>query len=175
MKVQVIQGRQWWHTPLIPAATLLRHRGWVVVVHAFNPTLERNINWGKTGTCSIFSLKISQRWELSSGWLLCFSDLSTWTPISVSVFLLFLLCSDPVADLLSEIKDGHICFCLCLFSLAKITCFRITGKIIGFYDHQWIWVDSGNYNQFSSRSLLFLIDLLRHKLMCWLNYLPTSW
>ena len=33
-----IQGRQWWHTPLIPAATLVSHTVQAAVVQAFNPS-----------------------------------------------------------------------------------------------------------------------------------------
>ena len=41
-----LQTRQWWHTPLTPAAMLICHRNWVVVVHAFNSSTEEEYKMG---------------------------------------------------------------------------------------------------------------------------------
>ena len=35
--------RQWHHTPLIQVSTIVPHRNWAVVLHAFNPSPRRNI------------------------------------------------------------------------------------------------------------------------------------
>ena len=41
-----MQARQWWHTALIPVATLVSHRGWAVVTHAFNPSTREEYKMG---------------------------------------------------------------------------------------------------------------------------------
>ena len=47
---QTLQTRQWWHTPLIPVTTLVCHRNWAVVMHAFNPSPREEYKMGGDGS-----------------------------------------------------------------------------------------------------------------------------
>ena len=49
ISVAVLKARQCWYMPLIPVGTLICHKGQVVVVHAFNPSIREEYKVGGDG------------------------------------------------------------------------------------------------------------------------------